>query len=179
MDTAVAQLAVMNLALFGSLSGNLLNPFKLFSLPFTALNFFLQCIGGFRVFMEVIIKFLLKKVSNKSTDGFPIRRNGKGSKFGFGLRLKDRFLYLNTDSRNNASPNIACFKIFLTKVADGLNHGLTKSRLMGPPLGGVLPVDKRKVIFAVLIEVSESDLYIISLDMNKRIQGSFGNIFLE
>ena len=169
VQSAIPQLAVVQVGFFGPLVGQLLDSGHVLAFPLALGDSFEQGIGHRRMLVQVIIQFPFDKIPDKGAERSTTRGHVLGSQLGFGLRLKNRLLNPQANSTNDGAPDIGGIKILFVKFPNGPHQRLAVSRQMRTPLGRVLTVHEGIIFLAVLFTVGKGQFNIVSFEVNDRI----------
>ena len=109
----------------------------------------------------------------------PVGAHLLGTKLGFGLRFKYRLLHLDADGCHDTVSYIGVLEVPVVELLDNAGGRLPESGLVRPPLRGVLPVDERVVLLAVLIGVGDGHLDILTVKVDDGVEFLGGEVFVE
>ena len=130
--------------------------------------------------MQVVVELLLDEVIdefvNAHTSG---RRHIFGAKLNFGLALEDRFFHIDSNRSHYPVSDVCEFLILVKKFLDGTSDSLAVSSLVRTALDGMLAIDERVILIAILVSMGKCNLNIIALEVNNRIEGLNGHILRE
>ena len=121
--------------------------------------------------MQIIVQLGLDEVVDELID-----RDAAGrthvfrAEFDFGLRLKDRFLYVDGDRSDHAVTYVRQLLVLIEELFDGTTDGFAVRRLVCSALDRVLTVDEGEILIAVLVGVGQRDLYIFAFEVNNRVE---------
>ena len=101
------------------------------------------------------------------------------AKLDLGLALEHRLLDIQRDGCHDTCTDVAILEVLLEELLDGLGNMFLESTLVGSALRGVLTIDKRIVLLAILIGMGEGNLDILSLQMDDGIEGIGTHAVLE
>ena len=181
MNTAIPKLAIMQVCFLGPFTCNLCHTGNRFPFLLRLLNLLKQDFCYIRMLMEIIINIFFDKVPYKLIDTYSrqriwisvrilLRRHGKRTQFDLGLTLKSRFNHINGNGSYQSVTDILELHVLAEKFLDRPGQMFLESTLMCSTLSGMLPVDKGIIFFTVLRTVRESNLNILSFQMDDRIQ---------
>src|SRR4051812_44414349 len=119
--------------------------------------------------MKEIIQLLCQEITDEIFHARAAFRNCLRAQFRFGLAFKDRFLYPYRNSSAYASPYVGGIVIFFIKVAYRFYIAFPESSEMGSALGSELAVHKAVIFLAIAVLVCQSDLDILSFQVNDGI----------
>ena len=119
VHTAVAQLAVVERHLLGPLTGLLGDAGNGFALTLAFLYFLEQHLGSIGILVQVVVELLLDEVVDKLVDGGAVFPHDAAAQLNLGLRLKDRFLYLDGNGGHDAVANVAILEVLAIELLDG------------------------------------------------------------
>ena len=137
--------------------------------------------------MQVVVYLGLDEITHKLVDARSGRlvflRYGRPhvvrSEFGLGLAFEHRFFHIESNGRYNPVSDIGEFLILVVEFLDGTSDVFLQGTLMRTPLGGVLTVHKRIVLFAILVGMRESDFNILALQVYDFIKSFGGHVVLQ
>ena len=102
------------------------------------------------------------------------------TQFCFGLRFKDRFYHFYGYSRNDTTPNVSSIKILPVKIAHHRHERFTQRILMCTPLGSMLAINKRVVLFTLhTLIVSKRNFDILAFKVYDVVKGIPIEVVLE
>ena len=166
MHLAVAQLAVVQSHFLGTLAGLLGHSGNCLALLLRLLNLAKHHFGNVWLAVQEVVKLLLYEV----VDEFIYRRSAfphhRASELYLRLRLEDWFYHLYADGRHYAVANVGILKILCKELLDSARKSLAECRLVSSALGGVLTVDKRVELLAILCRVCDYQLYVLVLEVD-------------
>ena len=172
VDAAVAQLAVVHVHLLGTLAGELGDACDGLALLFGILYLLQHGVGSLRCLVEEVVHLGLDEVAHELVETHAaVGRHGGGAEFHLSLALEDGFLDIDSNGRHHAVAYVSEFLVLVVELFDGTGYVFLEGALMGTSLCGVLAVDERVVLLAVLAGVGEGNLYVIALEMDDRVEG--------
>jgi len=140
VDTAVAQLAVVQVGLFGPFTSQLGDTRDRLALLFRVEYLLEQDVRSLQVLVQVVVKLPFDKVADellyRGTVGPHIFR----TQFCLGLALEDGLFYLDADSGHNTRADIRIFEILVVILFDDATDRLLESREMRTALCGELAI---------------------------------------
>lgn len=126
MDAAVAELAIVEIRLLGTLTGEFGNARHRLALAFALLNLILQNLSYILVDMEIVVYFLLQEIAHILIDGFTtIRRHRSTSELNLGLTL-NRFFYVDGNGSHQSVSDVSIL-ILAVELLDSLGNMLMKA----------------------------------------------------
>lgn len=180
MDAAVEELAVVEAYFLGLLAGALGNAGHGLALALAVLNGLEDDGGGVRLAVEIVVELRLDEVADELGHRRAVGTHIARAEFGLGLALEHRFLYLHGDGCHHAVADVGILKLGLAeKLLDGAADSLLEGCEVGAALGGVLAVDKRVKLLAILPGVGYHHLDVVALQVDYRIEGLVGHRVLE
>ena len=130
--------------------------------------------------MQIVVNLLLYEVANvliyRHTT---IRRHGERTELDFRLTLEHRFFHVDGYGSHQSVAYVAIFEVLLIKFLYRLSNMFLESTLMGSALSGVLTVHERMVLLAILVGMSEGNLYVLALEVDDRIDAVVGHGVVE
>ena len=179
MDAAVTELAVVEIRLLGTLTGEFGDASHRLALTLTLLNLVLQNLSHILVDMEIVVYFLLQEIAHILIDGFAtIRRHRSTSELNLGLTLEDRFFYVDGNG-SHQSVSYVCILILAVELLDSLGNMLLEGTLMRTSLGGVLTVDEGIILLAILVSMGEGNLDVLALHVDDVVETFVGHIIAQ
>ena len=176
MDAAIAQLAVVEVRLLGTLTSQFGNARHRLALTLALLDFILQNLSHVLVDMQIVIHLLLQEIAHILVDGFAAIRSHRGAtQLNLRLTLEHRFLYVQGDGSHQSVSDVAIL-ILAKELLDGLGYMLLKGTLMGSALGGVLAVYEGIVFLAILVGMGKGYLDVFALHVDNLIEALIGHI---
>ncbi len=180
MHSAIEQFLVMQTDLFRLLPGFLGYAGHSLALTLVGLDLFQNHVGNREIAAKIIVKLFLYEIADEFRHRRPIRTHVPRSELRLGLRFKDRFLNLDRDRGHNTVAYIRILKARLVEIVlDRARHSLLKGCQVGSALRRVLTVDKRIVFLAILVGMRQSHFYILTFQMDNRIERFLCHIFAQ
>ena len=190
MDTAVAQLAVVEVGLLGPFAGQLCHPGDGLALLLALLDFLKEDVGRVGVAVQIVVNLLFHEVAHELVDTDPGERIGlpvtvlvgghvKRAELDFRLALERGFNDVDGDSGDETVADVLDVHVLTVELLDGAGYVLLEGTLMRAALGGVLPVDKGVVFLAVLRGVGEGDFDVLTDEMDNRVKPRVGHVVVE
>ena len=189
MDTAVAELAVIDVGLLVALARLFLDAGNLLSLRLGGLDLLLDDRDDIQVHVEIVVEVLGDEVVDEAPDGrSAVDGRGAvvvfdlllphvgGAELGLGLAFEDRFLDLDGDGADDALADVLGLVILLEEVLERLGDGLAVGGQVGPAVAGVLAVDEGGDVLAVAVAVGQDDLDVLALDVDERVERRLGHV---
>ena len=180
MNLTITQFGVVDevfLSAFTCRFGDSCNRFALF---LGVLDLLEHDLHGLWVLMEIIVQLGLDEVVYELIDRDAAgRRHIFGTEFDFGLRLEDRLLYVDSDRSDYAVTDVCEFLVLIEKLFDGTSDRFAVSGLVRTALDGVLTIDERVILIAVLVGVRQGNLDVFAHDMNDRVERRDGHILRQ
>ena len=172
MNTAVAQLTVVQIRFLGTLTSQFCYTSNSLAVAFVLQHFLLNHLSHIQVFVQIVIDLCLDEIADKLIDAdTAIRFHCERTEFDFCLTLKLWFLNVDSDSSYDTVADIHVFIVLVEKLLDGTCNMLFECTLMGSSLNGMLSVDKRMVFFAILlIGMCERNLNIFASQVNNVVE---------
>ena len=128
--------------------------------------------------MQVVVNLLFDEVANIFVDTDTIGRHRGGAQFYLCLTFEDGFFDIDGDGCHDTGSDITIL-VFVEKILDGAGYMLLEGTLMRSTLCGVLSVDKRVILLAILVGMGEGNLDIVTLQMDDGIERIIGHTVLE
>ena len=169
MYAAVAQLAVVQIGLLGTLASQFRDARHSLSLALGGFNLIFQHLHYLLVAVQEVIDLGLYEVTDVFIDRHSIGRHGERAELYLGLRLEDGLLHINRYRRHEAIAYVAVL-VFPEELLDSLGNMFLECRLMGTALRGVLAVDKGVILLSVLVGVGECYLDILAPHVDYRVE---------
>ena len=200
MEAAVAQLAVIDIRLFVSFPGLLLDPGDFLALRLGLLDFVLDDRNNVLVDSQVVVQIFGDEVIDVRSDGratvdlygairilhllaVPVRLllfpHIGGTELGLCLTFEVRLLDLYADRSNDALAAVLGSVVLLEELLESLGDGLTESGQMGSSVTGVLAVYERRDVLAVGVAVGQDDLDVLAHKMDRSIARGLGKIVVH
>ena len=148
------------------------------ALALTLLDFLLNDLGNVTVDMQVVIHLLLDEITHILIDGLTTRSHQRRTQLNLGLTLKDRLLHIDGNGCHDASTDVAIL-ILAKEVLNGLGNMFLESTLVGTALCGMLSVDKRVILFTILVGMGKGNLHVLSFQVDNRIKGIIGHAIAQ
>ena len=176
MDAAVAQLAVVQIGLLGTLARQLGDASHRLSLALTLLDLALQHLSHVFMDVKIVVHLFLQKIAHILVDGLAAIGSHRGTaELDLRLTLEDGFLDIDGYSCHQAVANVAIL-VLTEEFLDGLGNVLLEGALMSSALRGVLTVDKGIVLLAILVGVGESHLDVLALHVDDVVETVIGHV---
>ena len=131
------------------------------------------------VLVQVVVHFGLYEVAYVLVHAHAVRTHGKRAELDLRLALEHRFLYIYGDGGNEAVAYVGIFEVLVEKLLYSLGYVLLERALVRTALGGVLAVDERVVLLAVLVGVGERYLNVFTLEVYYRVNAVGGHRVVE
>ena len=200
MEAAVAQLAVIDIRLFVSFPGLLLDPGDFLALRLGLLDFVLDDRNNVLVDSQVVVQIFGDEVIDVRSDGWPsvdlygairilhllavpvrllLFPHIGGTELGLRLTLEVRLLNLYADRSYYALTAVLRSVVLLEEILECLGDGLTESGQMGSSVTGVLAVYERRDVLAVGVAVGQDDLDVLAHKMDRSIARGLGKIVVH
>ena len=129
--------------------------------------------------VQIVIDLLLDEVADVFIDAHTaIGGHRERTEFDLGLTLEHGFLDVDGNGGYDTCTNVAVL-VFAVELLDGTGNMLFKRTLVGTTLSGVLTVNKRVILLAILIGMGESYLDIFALKMHNRIECIAGHAVFQ
>ena len=137
--------------------------------------------------MEVVVHFRLDEVSyvfvHRGAGGLVFLRRGRphvvAAQFRFGLALEHGFLHVDGNGGYQSVADVGIFLVLVVELLDGTGNVFLQGSLVCAALGGVLPVDKGVVLFAVLVGVCEGNLDVLSFQVDDVVKAFAGHVVFQ
>ena len=179
MDAAVTEFTVVKVGLLGALTCQLGHTSHRLALTLALLDLVFQDFSHILMDMKIVVHFLLQEIAHIFIDGFStIRSHRRTSELDFRLTFKDRFLYIDGNSRHQSVADVAIL-ILAVELLDGLGNMLLESTLMSTSLGSMLTIDEGIVFLAILIGMGKGYLNILTLHVDNIIETLIGHIVAQ
>ena len=169
---AVAQLAVVQVSLLCTLSRQLSHSGYSLAVALVLLYLLLDSLSYIGVLMQEVVHLVLDEVAHKLVDAdSAVRLHRERAELNLCLALKLRFFDVDSNGCNDTCTDVAILIVLVVELLDSTCNVLLEGALVRTSLYGVLSVDERMVLLAVLlIGMRESNLYVVSLEMDDRIE---------
>ena len=178
MDTTVAQLTVMEVGLLGSLTGQFGHAGNRLTVALALLDLILQHLGHIAVDMQIVVYALFDEVAHIFINTDTLRRHGGRAQLDLRLTLKDGFLDIDGDGGYDTRSDITIL-IFIIELLDGSGDVLLEGALMGAALNGMLTIDERVILLAILVGMGKGYLDVLALQVDDGIEGIAGHAVLQ
>ena len=179
VETAVAQLTIMKVRFLGTFTGQFSHTGYRFTLFLGFLYLLQHHIRHVHMLVQIIIHFRLHKIAyeliHRRTAGSHIGR----SQLNLCLTFKHRFFHIDGNGCHQSVTDVRIIHILIEILFNSTCNMLLKSTLMCTPLSGMLPIDKRIILFAILSGVRKGNLYILIFKMNDGIQTRSRHIIIQ
>ena len=176
VHAAVAQLAVVQVHLLGAFTRKFGDSGHGFALTLALLYLFEEHLRGVEILVKEVVKFLFQEIADVFRYCRTFGTHVTAAELSLGLRFEHWLLHLDAHGCNHAVADVGVFEILSEILLDGSRHRLLESCKMRAALSGVLAVDKRVILLAILVGVSDGNLYILSLEMDYRIKRLLGHV---
>ena len=164
----------MQVGFLGSLACQFCHAGYGLAFPFAVLDFLLNHLCHVTVDMQVVIDLLLDEVAYIFVDGIAVRSHHRRAEFYLCLAFKDRLLHIDGNSGHDTRSDVTIL-ILAEKLLDGLGNMLLEGTLVCAALCGVLSVDKRVVLLAILVGMGEGYLDVVTLQVDNGIKRIVGH----
>ena len=179
MYTAVAELAVVQVCLLSTLTSQLGYTSHSLTVALALLNLILKHLGHILMDVQIVVDLLLDEVAYIFIDAHTsIGGHRKRTEFDLGLTLEHRLLNIDGNGCHDTCTDIAIL-IFAVELLNGTGNMLFKRTLVSTTLSGVLAINKRVVLLAILIGMGKSYLDVVALKMHNRIKGIAGHTVFQ
>ena len=177
MDATVAQLTIVQVSLLGTLTRQFGDTSHCLTLALTFFHLILNDLSDVLMNVQVVINLLFDEVTYIFINAIPVRSHLRRAQLNLCLALEDGFLDVDGDSSYHTCTYVAIL-VFAKELLDGLGDMFLESTLMRTALRGMLSIDERIVLLAILISMGEGDLDILTLQMNDGIEWVVGHTVL-
>ena len=107
------------------------------------------------------------------------RRHHQRAEFDLRLTFKHRLNDAHGDGGNESVSNVLHVEVLAKMLLNRPRNVLLKGALMRAAQGRVLPVDERIILFAILRSMRKGYIYIVSFQMDNRIESGSRHIIIE
>ena len=171
MDLTIAQFRIVQQVLFRTLTSRFGHTGNCLTLLLRILNLLQHHVRYLGMFVQVIVKLGLNEIVDELINGYiAVRRHVFRTEFDFRLRLKYRLFDIDSYRTNDTVTDVRQFLVLVIELFYRTTDSLAESRLMRTALNGILAVDERIILVSRLIRMRESNLYILSGNVDNRIQ---------
>jgi len=143
------------------------------------LDFFQYHLAHLLVAVQVVVELALDEVAHKLGHRGPVGTYVTRAQLHLGLRLEYRLLHAYGDGGDHTVADVAVLEVAPEVLLERAAHRLLEGCQVCAPLGGMLTVDKRVVLLAILVGVSNRHLDVIALEMDYRIERVHGHVLLQ
>ena len=171
MNAAVAQLAVVEIGFLRTFTGEFGHSRHCLALALVLLNLLKHHLRDLGILVKIIVNLGLYEVSHILVDTYTaVGHHRERTKLNLGLALEHRLLHIDGYGSHNAVANVAILEVLVIELLDGLGDMLLEGTLMSTALGGMLTVDKRVILLAILVGMGEGNLDVLALEVDDRIE---------
>ena len=124
--------------------------------------------------VQEVVYLKLDEVANILVDALAARRHLQRAELNLGLALKHRLFHVYGNGSHKAVAYVGELVVLAEELLYGARYVLLEGALVGAALCGVLSVDKRVILLAILVGMRKGYLYVLALDMYdgvKRVGG--------
>ena len=178
VDTAVAQLTIMEVGFLGALTGQFRHTGHCLALPLTLLDLPFQHLSHISMDVQIVIHLLLDEVADIFVDAYTIGSHRQRSEFDLRLTLEHRLFHVDGNGCHDTRTDIAIL-ILAEEIADGTGDMLLEGTLVRTALCGMLTIHKRVVLLTILVGMGKGDLDILTLQVDDGIEGIVGHTILQ
>ena len=122
------------------------------------------------MYMQEVVYLKLHKVANILVDALSTGSHLQRAELNLGLTLEHRFLNIYGYGSHKSVANVGELVVLAEELLYGAGYMLLEGTLMSTSLGGMLTIDKRVILLAILVGMGESYLYVLALDVDDRIE---------
>ena len=180
MYATVTQLAVVQVGLLGAFACQFCHARHCLAF-FLALLYLLQHhVGHVLVFVQEVIDFCLYEVTYVFVYAHAaVGCHGERAEFYFRLTFKHWLLNVYGNGRHKAVAYVAVFEVLVEEFLYRLGYVLFECALVRTALSGVLTIDKRMVLLAILVGVSESNFDVFAFQVDYGIETVARHVVVE
>ena len=113
MDTAVAQLTVMQISLLRTFTRKLRNASHSLTLLLTLRNLLYDDFRNVRIAMQIVIHLLLDEITYIFIHGNTVRRHVQRAEFDLCLRLEHRLFHVHGNGSHKTSTDVAILEVLV------------------------------------------------------------------
>ena len=167
----------MQVSLLGTLTSQFGDASHCLTFALALLHLILNDLSDVLMDVQVVINLLFDEVTYIFINAIPVRSHLRRAQLDFRLTLEDGFFYVNGYSSHHTCTDVTIL-IFTKELLDGLGDMFLESTLMRTALRGMLSIDERIVLLAILVSMSEGNLNILALQVNDGIEWIVGHTVL-
>ena len=168
----------MQVGLLGTVTGQLRHAGHCLALTLTLLDLVLNDFRHISMDVQVVIDLLLDEVADILVDAVAVGRHLRAAQLDLRLALEDGFLDVDGDGRHDTGTDVTVL-VLAEELLDGFGNVLLEGTLVGTALRGVLAVDERVVLLAILVGMGKGYLNVIALQVDDGVQRIVGHAVLE
>ena len=153
----------MQVGLLGPLPGQLGHPGHGLALFLALLYLLKHGVGHVGVLVQVVVHLGLHEVAHILVYAHPAaRRHGERTELYLCLALKHGLLDVDGYGGHEPVAYVGVLEVLAVELLDGAGNVLLERALVGASLRGVLSIDKRVVLLAILVGVGEGNLDVLA-----------------
>ena len=179
VEAAVAEFLIVQRGFLRALAGEVADAGEFLALVFARLDFSQDGLGGDRVFVEINVERLLDELADEVLHARAAGAHIGRAELRLGLRLEDRLLHAHGDRRDDGLAHVGRLEVLLEKIPHGFDDRLAERLLVRAAHRGVLAVDEREILFAVMTAVRHRELDVVTLEVDDRVKRLAGQILCE
>ena len=190
VDAAVAQFAVVEVGLLGTLARQFRNAGNGLALRLAFLYLLADHFCHVEMLVEEVVYVFFDKIAHKlihaharEGEGIAVAvlvgRHGERAEFDFRLALKHRLYHAYGDCRYETVAHVLHVEILVEIFLDGAGDMLLEGTLVRAALGGVLPVHERVIFLAILRRVGEGYVDALAFEVHYGVKPGGGHIVGE
>ena len=169
MDTAVTEFTVVEVGFLSAFTCQFSDTRHRLTLTLALLNLIFQNFRHIGMDMQVVVHLLFDEIPHILVDAHAIGCHCQRTEFDLRLTLEHWFLHVDGNGCHDTRTDIAIL-VFTKEILDGTSNMFLEGTLVGTALCGMLSVDERIVLLAVLIGMGEGYLDVLAFEMNDGIK---------
>ena len=184
---AIAQLAVVQVGLFGAFAGQFRDAGYGFALLLRILYLLQHHFGHQRVLVQVVVHLGLDEVAHVFVDagsgGLVFLGHGGphvvAAQLCLCLAFEHRLFHVDGDGGHQSVADVGVVEILVVELLNGARQMLLQGTLMCAALCGVLAVDEGVIFLAVLVGMGEGYFDVLALEVDDVVEALAGHVVLQ
>ena len=169
MYAAIAQLSVVQVGLLCPFACNFGYARHCLSLSFALVDLAFNLFGHVGMDVQIVVYLALNEVAHVLVNAFSARTHRQRAQFNLRLTFEHGLLYVDGNGSHQSVANVNVLVVLREKVFNGFGDVLFKCALVRAALCGVLSVNERVILLAVLVGVGKGNLDVFALYVNDGI----------
>ena len=129
--------------------------------------------------VQVVVYFALNEVAHVFVNAFSARTHCERAQLNLSLAFEHRLLHVDGNCCHHAVANVYVLVVFGEKVFNGFGDVFLKGTLVRTTLRGMLSVNERIILFAVLVGVGKGNFNVFALNVDDGVEPIVGHAVVQ